>query len=110
MVASENEQTIARLKEELKQIKEEYRQKESKLLASQNKVQEKARALEVRNRELSESLEKLRIEEQSLRKRLNASLRPGALVIACFIIALIGSLNKLVLVNLDETRFQVSTQ
>ncbi len=85
LAATENEQTIARLKEELKQIKEEYRQKESKLLASQNKVQEKARALEVRNRELSESLEKLRVEEQSLRKRLNASLRPGALVTVCCI-------------------------
>lgn len=50
-------------------------------MANQTKVQEKIRAIELRNRELTEALEKVRAEEQSLRRRLNASLRPGALVI-----------------------------
>ena len=71
---------MKRLREELKQAKEEHRQKENKWMASQTKVQEKIRTLEIRNRELSENLEKVRAEEQSLRRRLNASLRPGALV------------------------------
>lgn len=71
---------MKRLREDLKQAKEEHRQKENKWMASQTKVQEKIRTLEIRNRELSENLEKVRAEEQSLRRRLNASLRPGALV------------------------------
>jgi hypothetical protein len=71
---------LKRLREDLKQAKEEHRQKENKWMASQTKVQEKIRTLEIRNRELSENLEKVRAEEQSLRRRLNASLRPGALV------------------------------
>ena len=49
-------------------------------MASQNQAQEKVRSLELRNRELAESLEKLRNEEKNLRRRLNASLRPGAMV------------------------------
>lgn len=77
----ENEQEIARLREELKQVKEDHRQKESKWLANQNKLQEKLRAVELRNRELTDSLEKLRVEEQNLRRRLNASLRPGAMAV-----------------------------
>ena len=68
------------MKEELKQAREEHRQKENKWMANQTKVQEKIRSLELRNRELTESLEKVRTEEQNLRRRLNASLRPGALV------------------------------
>lgn len=69
------------MRDKLNLAKEEHRQKENKWMASQTKVQEKIRALELRNRELSESLEKVRAEEQNLRRRLNASLRPGALVI-----------------------------
>ncbi len=61
-------------------MKEEHRQKENKWMANQTKVQEKIRTLELRNRELTESVDKLRSEEQSLRRRLNASLRPGAMV------------------------------
>lgn len=61
-------------------MKEEHRQKENKWMASQTKVQEKIRTLELRNRELTENVDKLRNEEQSLRRRLNASLRPGAMV------------------------------
>ena len=68
------------MKEELKQAREEHRQKENKWMANQTKVQEKIRSLELRNRELTERLEKVRTEEQNLRRRLNASLRPGALV------------------------------
>ena len=68
------------MKEELKQAREEHRQKENKWMANQTKVQEKIRSLELRNRELTESPEKVRTEEQNLRRRLNASLRPGALV------------------------------
>lgn len=79
-ITTENEEELKRLREELKQAKEEHRQKENKWMASQTKVQEKIRALELRNRELSENLEKVRTEEQNLRRRLNASLRPGALV------------------------------
>jgi molecular chaperone GrpE (heat shock protein) len=71
---------LKRLREELKQAKEEHRQKENKWMASQTKVQEKIRTLEIRNRELTDSLEKVRTEEQNLRRRLNASLRPGAVV------------------------------
>lgn len=44
-------------------------------------MQEKVRLLEQRNRELSESLNQVSHEEQNLRRRLNASLRPGAVVI-----------------------------
>lgn len=76
----ENEEQLSRLREELKQTKEEHRQKENKWMASQTKVQDKIRTLEIRNRELTENLEKVRTEEQNLRRRLNASLRPGALV------------------------------
>lgn len=71
---------MKKLREELKQAKEEHRQKENKWMASQTVVQEKIRALEIRNRELTDNLEKVRAEEQNLRRRLNASLRPGALV------------------------------
>lgn len=49
-------------------------------MANQTNVQEKIRTIEIRNRELTENLEKVRTEEQNLRRRLNASLRPGALV------------------------------
>ena len=69
------------MKEELKQVKDEHRQKENKWMAGQTKCQEKIRALEIRNRELSDSLEKLRNEELNLRRRLNASLRPGAVAV-----------------------------
>lgn len=62
-------------------MKDEHRQKENKWMASQTKFQEKIRTLEIRNRELTDALEKLRNEEQSLRRRLNASLRPGAIVV-----------------------------
>lgn len=80
LIFKENEEELKRLKEELKETREEHRQKENRWMASQTKVQEKIRALELRNRELTENLEKLRTEEQNLRRRLNASLRPGALV------------------------------
>ena len=49
-------------------------------MANQTKVQDKVRFLELRNRELTEGMEKMRSEEQQLRRRLNASLRPGAMV------------------------------
>lgn len=78
----ENEEQITKLKEELKQEKDEHRQKENKWMASQTRFQDKVRTLEIRNRELTEALEKLRSEEQNLRRRLNASLRPGALVVS----------------------------
>jgi hypothetical protein len=61
-------------------LKEDYRIKENKWMANQTKMQDKVRFLELRNRELTEGMEKMRSEEQQLRRRLNASLRPGAMV------------------------------
>jgi hypothetical protein len=75
-----SEEDISKLREEIKQLKEDYRIKESKWMANQTKVQDKVRFLELRNRELTEGMEKMRSEEQQLRRRLNASLRPGAMV------------------------------
>lgn len=68
------------LREELKQVKEDYRLKESKWMASQTKLQDKVRLLELRNRDLVNDMEKVRQQEQNLRRRLNASLRPGAMI------------------------------
>ena len=75
-----SEEDISKLREEIKQLKDDYRIKESKWMANQTKVQDKVRFLELRNRELTEGMEKMRSEEQQLRRRLNASLRPGAMV------------------------------
>lgn len=76
----ENETELKRLKDELKTAKDDHRQKENKWMANQTKVQEKIRSLELRNRQLADDLDKARAEEQHLRRRLNASLRPGAMV------------------------------
>lgn len=50
-------------------------------MASQTKLQDKVRLLELRNRDLVNDMEKVRQQEQNLRRRLNASFRPGAMVI-----------------------------
>ena len=75
-----NADEVEKLKEELERVQEEHRIKEGKWRSNQTKVQEKVRLLEQRNRELSECLNQVRQEEQNLRRRLNASLRPGAVV------------------------------
>lgn len=73
---------MEKLRDELKRVQEDHRAKEGKWRSNQTKMQEKVRNLEQRNRELSECLNQVRQEEQNLRRRLNASLRPGALVIS----------------------------
>lgn len=82
MSGTGSEVEIAKLKEEISRLKEEHRGKETKWMANQTKLQERVRVLELANRQLTDNVDKLRSEEQQLRRRLNASLRPGALVIS----------------------------